>query len=58
METTLVMNRSSGKVFVRQTFQGAFCDGNDILEIDDDWNHSTQRFNMRPVFKYISIPRE
>jgi hypothetical protein len=26
----------SGKKFVRQTFQGAFCDGNDILEIDDE----------------------
>lgn len=26
----------SGRHFVRQTFQGAFCDGNDILEIDDE----------------------
>jgi hypothetical protein len=26
----------SGKNFVRQTFQGAFCDGRDVLEIEDE----------------------
>jgi hypothetical protein len=56
METTLVMNRMFRKSLCTPNFPRCLCDGNDILEIDDDWNHSTQRFNMRPVFKYV-LPR-